>query len=197
VGDGVHQPEMIPLLPAPRFSNLAADFPPQLMSFTLPEVPGVKGYRGELSSDEHFAQIVAPVRSDNALIKLSGLGEGSYWLRLRAIDEHGLQGMTGVTKFVVKAHTTASALKVEIKPTSLSFVGNRITISWQADPELKYECQMSGTQNFDFPLVNIIVKENVLSIPTPERGKYAVRVRAINTEGVKGDWSDPLSFVVE
>lgn len=197
VGDGIHAPEMIPLLPAPNFPTFSTDFPPQLMSFTLAEVPGAKGYSGELSSDETFATILAPVSADNALIKIAGLGEGTYWLRLRAVDEHGLQGMTGTTKFVVKKHAAAPALKVEIKPTSLSFTGNRLLITWLGDPELKYECQMSSSNRYDFPLVDIVVKENSLSIPTPDPARYFVRVRAVNAEGMKGDWSESLSFVVE
>lgn len=196
VGDGVHAPEMIPLLDAPKFPDLSIDFPPELVSFTMPELAGAKGYRGELASDENFLAIIAPVSAASPLIQFSNLAEGTYFLRLRAVDEHGLQGMTSATKLVIKKHIAAPALKVEIKPTSLSFVGNRLRIVWDGEPGLQYECQMTGTHNFNFPLVDIIVKQSELSIPTPEAGAYLVRVRAINSAGMRGDWSEPMSFNV-
>ncbi len=197
VGDGVHAPQVIPLLAAPQFAALTSDFPPQSMTITLPDMTGAHGYRGELATDAKFAQLLAPVSSDSSMLTITGLAEGTYWLRLRAVDEHGLQGMTGETHFVVKQHAAAPALKIQIKPTSLSFSGNRLLINWAGDADLHYQCQMSGTQNFDFPLVDIVVKDSELHIPTPDPGKYFVRVRAINIEGVKGDWSEPLGFNVQ
>ena len=196
VGDGVHVPVMIPLLPAPQFPDMSQDFPPASMQFNMPTLLGAKGYRGELASDAGFAQMLAPVSAEGELIKISGLAEGEYWLHLRAVDEHGLQGMTATTRFVVKQHVAPPAMKIALKPTSLSFVGNRLRIDWQGEPELNYQCQMSASHDFDFPLVDIIVKNNELSIPSPDKGRYFVRVRGINAEGIKGDWSEELAFDV-
>lgn len=196
VGDGVHAPVMIPLLPAPQFPNMSQDFPPASMQSNMPTLLGAKGYRGELAADAGFAQLLAPVSAEGELIKISGLAEGEYWLHLRAVDEHGLQGMTATTRFVVKRHVAAPAMKIALKPTSLSFVGNRLLIDWQGEQGLNYQCQMSASHDFSFPLVDIIVKNNELSIPSPDRGRYFVRVRGINAEGVKGDWSEELAFDV-
>lgn len=197
VGDGVHVPVMIPLLPAPQFPDMSQDFPPAAVQFSMPAMQGAKGYRGELSADAGFAQMLAPVRADGDLIKISGLAEGEYWLRLRAVDEHGLQGMTATTRFIVKQHAAAPAMKIALKPTSLSFAGNRLRVDWQGEPGLNYQCQMSASHNYDFPLVDIVVKNTELSIPTPVQGRYYVRVRGINAEGVKGDWSAELAFDVQ
>lgn len=196
VGDGVHAPAAIPLLPAPVLNGLPVDFPPDQISFTLPDMPGAKGYRGELAADEKFSKLLAPVSSDNATIKLATLAEGTYWLRLRAVDEHGLQGMTTATKLAVKTHVAVPTTKIEIKPTALNFTGDRLVINWEGHPDFKYQCQMADTENFDHPVVDIIVKQSELHIPTPNPGKYTLRVRAINSEDVKGEWSEPLSFKV-
>lgn len=196
VGDGVHAPVMTPLLSAPMLGGLAEDFPPDQIRFTLPDKVGAQGYRGELASDEKFLQLFAAVRSDDATIKLPTLAEGVYWLRLRAVDEHGLQGMTATTKLVVKTHAAKPATKIEIKPTSLNFTGNRLLINWEGQPDFKYQCQMSDTSDFDHPVLDIIVQQSELHIPTPNPGKYILRVRAINSEDAKGDWSEPLSFKV-
>lgn len=197
LGDGVHAPVMIPLLPAPQFPDMSQDFPPNEMQFSMPALPDAKAYRGELAADAGFTQLLAPVSADSELIRINGLAEGQYWLRLRAVDEHGLQGMTATTQFVVKKHAAAPAIKIALKPTSLSFAGHRLHIDWQGEAGLRYQCQMSASHNFDFPLVDIIVKNNELSIPKPDAGHYFVRVRATNVEGVQGDWSEELSFTVD
>ena len=196
VGDGVHAPVMHSLVGRTEFPRYESGFYAAEMQFSMPTLQGAKGYRGEIAMDAGFAQLLAPISAEDELIKISGLAEGEYWLRLRAVDEHGLQGMTSTTRFVVKQHVAAPAMKIALKPTSLSFVGNRLLIDWQGEPGLNYQCQMSASHDFSFPLVDIIVKNNELSIPTPDKGRYFVRVRGINVEGVKGDWSEELAFDV-
>lgn len=196
VGDGVHAPVMIPLLPAPQFPDMSRDFPPLAMQFSVAALPGARGYRGELAADAEYTRLLAQVSSDSESIRIEGLQEGQYWLRLRAVDEHGLQGMTASTRLVVKQHAAAPSMQIALQPTSLSFAGNRLHIDWPGEAGLHYQCQMSGSRDFSFPLVDIVVGNNELSIPAPDRGHYFVRVRAINTEGDKGDWSAELAFDV-
>ncbi|MGB8518401.1 MAG: FecR domain-containing protein, partial [Gallionella sp.] len=93
LADGVHPAEVITLLPAPTYPTLPDQFPANAVKFVMPEMAGATAYRGEVAKDEAYTQIVAPVSAKGAEVNISGLAEGSYWLRLRAIDEHGLQGL--------------------------------------------------------------------------------------------------------
>lgn len=194
VGDGVHNPEMIPLLPAPTFA-LMPELNPRALSFSVPEVVGAKGYRGELASDAEFLNLLAPVASDRAEIQLPALAVGRYWLRLRAVDEHGLQGVEGITSIVVQ--DIAVPLPIELKPTSLQIEGDHLQVVWAGEAGLSYECHIASNPAFKFPLVNVVLSSAKLSIPSPDAGQYWIRVRAINADGKRSDWSEIMSFKVK
>ncbi len=194
VSDGVHNPEMIPLLPAPKFA-LMPEFNPRALSFTLPSLAGAKGYRGELASDAEFLNLLAPVASDSAVIQLPALPIGRYWLRLRALDEHGLQGVEGITPIIVE--DIAVPQPIELKPTELKIEGDRLQVVWAGEAGLSYECHIASNAAFKFPLVNVVLQDSKLSIPSPDAGQYWMRVRAINVEGKHSDWSEVLSFKVK
>ncbi|MGZ8256870.1 MAG: FecR domain-containing protein [Gallionella sp.] len=194
VGDGVHNPAMIPLLPAPKFA-LMPEFNPRELSFTLPTMTGAQGYRGELAGDAEFLNLLAPVSSDTAVIKLPALAVGRYWLRLRAVDEHGLQGVEGITPIVVQ--DIAVPLPIELKPTSLHVEGDHLQVVWAGEAGLSYECHIASNAAFKFPLVNVVLSTAKLSIPSPEAGQYWMRVRAINVEGKRSDWSEAMNFKVK
>lgn len=195
VGDGVHNPVMIPLLPAPQYPAFKGDFSSSKVTFILPELAGAKGYRGELASDEKFLNILAPVSSDSAEIKIVGLAVGNYWLRLRAVDEHGLQGMEGVTALQVKE--ALAPQPIELQPTALKLEGDAMQVTWAGEPGLSYECHIASNSQFKFPLVNVLLPQPNLSIPKPAAGEYWMRVRSLNVQGQRSDWSEVMNFKVK
>ncbi|MDH2919423.1 MAG: FecR domain-containing protein [Sideroxydans sp.] len=195
VGDGAHNPVMIPLLPAPKFVLMPEFNPRALIYFALPDLAGAKGYRGELASDAEFMNLLAPIASDTALIKLPALALGRYWLRLRAVDEHGLQGLEGFTPIVVQEMNVP--LPIELKPTSLQVEGDHLQVVWSGEAGLSYECHIASNPVFKFPLVNVVLSSAKLSIPSPDAGQYWMRVRAINADGKRSDWSEAMSFKVK
>jgi hypothetical protein len=195
VGDGVHNPMMIPLLPAPQMPVMPNNFDPSNISFVMPDQIGAKGYRGEVANDEKFMMIVAPVSSDTPAIKLASLTEGRYWLRLRAVDEHGLQGLESAVALQIK--NLPPPRPIELKPTAISFVGDRMQVNWEGEPGLTYECHVASVPEFTHPLVNVILKDHSITIPSPEAGQYWMRVRSINAEGQQSDWSEVMNFKVK
>jgi hypothetical protein len=102
VADGVHDSTVINLLTRPDFSQLPAEFLPTQVRFTVPTLTGAIGFRGELALDDKFAKILTFIQSDSHDIVLTGLKEGRYHLRLRALDQYGLQGQENHTMLIVK-----------------------------------------------------------------------------------------------
>jgi hypothetical protein len=207
VADGTHPPQVIRLLPPPTFPALDTAFSPTSISFTIPELSGATGYRGEVASDENFAQLVMPVDVVGNAVNISGLGEGRYWLRLRAVDNHGLQGMEGKIPFSVKWRRSDShALTFDPPPRKVlpSVVldpptleqGDQVVIGWQGDANLQYELQVSSSENFLLPWITRIGRGTQLDIPTPMPGHYFVRVRALDGKRA-GEWSNAVSLDVK
>ncbi len=102
LADGVNDATAVELLPPPDFSTLPASLPPNAAHITLPTVTGATGFRGELALDAQFTQILTFVQSDSHHIVFSGLADGNYYLRLRAVDVQGLQGQENITQLTIK-----------------------------------------------------------------------------------------------
>lgn len=188
VADGVKPPAMIPLLQAPKYPDLPAEFTRPTLRFTMPELAGARGFRGEVARDAEFAQLVAPVSAESHSIRISGLSDGSYWLRLRGVDEHGLQGLEAKIPFVLKVRP------LTVVPMAPVFDGDKMLASWQGEADAKYEFQIASGNDFAYPLVSIMTRETRLSLPRPDAGRYFMRVRPTDAEGETGDWSETLAF---
>lgn len=102
VADGIHDAMVVQLLAQPDLSQLPAEFPPSAVHFTLPTLAGATGFRGELALDDTFKQILTFVQTDNHEVTLSGLHDGIYHLRLRAVDAQGLQGLENHARLILK-----------------------------------------------------------------------------------------------
>ncbi len=193
VADGVNPPVAIPLLPAPKYPALPAEFDRPTLRFTMPELAGARGFRGEIARDAEFAQLVAPVSAESHAIRISGLSDGSYWLRLRGVDEHGLQGLEAKIPFVLKVRPLTVALETPL------LEGDRLLARWQGEAGSKYEFQIASRKDFAYPLVSIVTRETQLNLPRPDAGHYFMRVRPTDEEGQRGEWSkwsEALSFAV-
>lgn len=102
VADGIHDAVAVQLLAQPDLSQLPTEFLPSAVHFTLPMLAGATGFRGELALDDQFKQILTFVQTDNHQITLSGLPDGRYYLRLRAVDAQGLQGLESHARLILK-----------------------------------------------------------------------------------------------
>ncbi len=212
VADGVHSMKVIPLLPQPKFPALDAVFSPTSVTFTMLELSGAEGYRGEVANDEGFEQLVLPVKSTTSVINIAGLGEGHYWLRLRAVDKQGLQGMEGKAALSVKwSRSTSHALTFEPPPKpalpskALPLVvlnpptfeqGDQIIVNWQGEAKLQYELQVASSEDFMLPWITQISQGTQLTVPTPMPGHYFMRVRALDQKHV-GEWSNLVDLDVK
>ena len=201
VADGIHPMKMIPLLPQPKFSSLNSNFPPAEVSFTMLELSGATGYRGEVAQDANFAKLIAPVNAQGNVINIAGLSEGRYWLRLRAVDGYGLQGMEGQATFAVKV----AALPVTPMAILSSIVvldvpkfeqGEQIKLSWTGNASSQYELQVSSSADFALPLITQTSFGTQLNVPTPMQGHYFMRVREIDGKHV-GEWSNSVDLDVK
>ncbi|MDH2919422.1 MAG: FecR domain-containing protein [Sideroxydans sp.] len=204
VSDGVHPPAVIPLLVAPTFPVLAAEFAPDAVSFTMPVLAGATGYRGELASDESFQNIIAPVSAEGSYIKLNNLVEGIYHLRLRAVDSHGLQGLQALQTILVKLPPVVIPPAPPAPPADFPIVspsrpivsGGQMLTGWSDIHGYQYQLQVAATTDFAAPLQNVTRKESFWTFATPATGSYFLRLRLLDGQGGVGQWCDAVSFSV-
>jgi hypothetical protein len=197
VADGVHPPQVIPLLPRPVFP--AAQNDAGAVSFDMPALPGAKGYRGEIAEDENFQRIIRAVNAEGSRVAINGLSPGSYWLRLRAVDEHGLQGMEGKVAFVAASSPASVKPTVVLSDVVLTppeiVIGDQIAMRWQGTAQQQYELQIAGSADFNLPWITMKAHGTQLNVPSPVAGRYFVRVRAVDGQRA-GIWSNVVEMQV-
>jgi hypothetical protein len=60
-------------------------------------------YRAQLARDEAFNDVVMDGVFDASPARFTGLADGDYWLRVRAIDDAGLEGYDAARAFALRA----------------------------------------------------------------------------------------------
>ena len=72
-----------------------------------------------------------------------------------------------------------------------------LTLRWSVGlPGDRYGVQVSADPSFDTTLVDTVVAEPTLTIPRPPRGRYHIRVRIVNAEGIEGPYGPTQSLDV-
>lgn len=202
VADGVHAPIVMTLLHVPTFPDLTENFAPDKVSFVMQYLAGAKAYRGELASDEDFKQIIANVSADGSAISITGLGEGSYWLRLRAVDEHGLQGLQAQTVLRIAAPPVVvpppPPSDFPIISPSKPIVSAASSLSgWPQLKGFQYELQIAKTADFARIIQGVRLRENFFRLPNLPTGGYFIRLRLLDAANRVGPWCEPVGFTTE
>ena len=192
VADGVKAPAVIPLLGAPTLLNVPENFDNILVRVDLQKMAGAQAYRGEVAHEEDFANILVQDTYRGEQVRIPGLADGTYWLRLRAIDTHGLQGMESLTKFVLKAHPVAPLL-TETNDIMLMH-GVAPPFAWLAvDEAQSYRFQIARDPEFkDVALKQDDIKESSFSLGAGRNlqvGEFYWRVASVSQSG-QGPWSE-------
>ena len=193
VADGVKPAAVIPLLSAPVVMNLPGQFENILVRVDLQEMQGAQAFRGEVAREEDFANILAQNTYQGTQVRIANLADGTYWLRVRAIDVHGLQGLESRTRFVLKAHPVAPLL-MGTNDVELAH-GIQPDFSWaEVDEAQSYRFQIARDQEFkDLALKQDNIKATRFSFAPGQNlqiGQYYWRVASVKGEADQGPWSE-------
>ncbi len=157
---------------------------------------GAKVYRTQILPTNKQDRIIYDRLNDKASLRLNELKDGRYILRIRGIDDIGLEGYNANHEFVVQTIPVITELMTSASGSAL----NNATpeFRWKKDERAdRYHFQIAYDQNFTKIIeekkdlkTNYLTPENVL----PDQVLYW-RVAGINTENVRGRFS-PVSKIV-
>jgi len=189
VADGERAAEVVDLLPPPTFPLLPTEFDTPYIQWMMPELEGATGFFGELARDEEFSDHLVSVRAKKRKVILSDLPNGHYWLRLRAVDSHGLQGREAKVSFSVNVPPRKFAM------TKVYITGNGVQLRWVGRKEGGgYQVQIADNQQFNNPMLDVKTSDNLVEIARPRSGQYFMRVRQVFNGGVTDVWDVPMMF---
>ncbi len=189
----------IPLLPAPDLSSIPDAIDRMPATLQWPVVPGAGSYRLQASAHDDFRTLL---QDDVVEAASAGFGvrtEGPIFVRVRAIDAHGLEGFDATARIVVAAQPAPPFAIAPIDEGHAT--GPRPRFRWTASdqPQLRYRVQIdAASSDFSAPLVsyNDLRRTELRVDEDLSPGEYAWRVGATDADGKHGPWGDPVRFTL-
>lgn len=180
-----------PLPAAPDLSGLGRQGAETGITFRWPAVTGAVSYRAQLAADERFAVLLRDEVAESTELTWSGLPPASYALRLRAINELGIEGFDARHGFTILAPMAVP------RPTTPEDgavqAPGRPWLAWsQTTGASSYHLQLARDPEFSDVLIDIghVVNNNYRPVDELPAGHYYWRV-ASNATGIKSAFSAP------
>ena len=183
------------LLGAPNLQDLQIEFERLPLRMELPEIKDASVYRVQIADTERFDALRYDALVDNPYVRGVDLPDGTYVLRMRGVDDSGLEGLDGYHKFVVDARPEPPVL---LEPPEGALISRDSWVLEWAEPEeaVSYHLQVAASPAFTSLLIEVEdIQENrfVLSEGL-EPGIYHWRIATLDQSGEKGPFGDPQSF---
>jgi len=188
---GASAPVALPA--APDLSQLPTRFERVLLRFDLPPQPGIKAHWLQVASDAAFRQVRGEVRGAQSPLRLTDLPDGTYHLRVRSVDAHGLESPDAVTQFVLKARPEAP---IPTQPAAGAKVrGSTLPLAWTAHPDaVRYRVQVARDATFQDLVLTRDDLMDTHAEPSLPPGDYhwrlATTARAPDGSLDRGPWGD-------
>lgn len=187
-----------PLLPAPDVSGLPALHERPLVRLTLPVQPGATGYRVQVAADDGFDQLLADVSATVPELRIAGLDDGRYLMRLRAVGAQGVEGLDAPAVLTLKARPEPPLPRAPAPDGVIR--GRQVQLAWAASSQAqRYRLQVRRADaNEAAPLHDLPAVEGLThTLEAVEPGRYVWRVGSIRATGDAGPWGDAQSFEVK
>jgi hypothetical protein len=183
------------LLPAPDLTALPPKFDRVPIRFRIDPVANAKAYRIEIATTSAFETLLFDSIGENTTIRGPDLPDGRYVMRVRAIDDQGLEGLNASADIVVDARPEPPLLMEPIKEGK---VREEIPAFRWAMPvnAVSFRFQLAKSNDFTAPLVDLDAQTSTsLRLEQPiVPGDYSWRVATTDASGKTGPFSDPQSF---
>jgi hypothetical protein len=186
------------LLPPPNLSAVASLHERILLRFKFGESAGASGYRAQVAADQSFSDLRAEGVFKTAEAKFGGLADGAYFLRVRAIDERGIEGADTVLPFRLKARPEAPFTSAP--QNKAKFSGDKADFTWSASMEAaSYRFQLARNPGFTSLVADEKALRNTNYTTTAKLvpGEYFWRVGSTRADGDSGPYGDVQAFTLK
>jgi hypothetical protein len=188
------------LLAAPDLTGLPALHERPLVRLSVPQMPGAASWRVQVGEDDRFDALLADVQSATPELRIAGLADGRYSIRLRAVDSQGLEGRDARAILVLKARPepplpSAPAPRAEL-------VGAQVAFAWAASGEAqRYRLQLAQAGDVADPFATPVhdvrdIAVRSLSLDRLPPGRYVWRLASVRANGDQGPFGDAQGFAL-
>ncbi len=176
------------LLSAPMLANLPQQLKQVPVIFDWQALEGAVRYRAQLANDANFESLLHDSLFSTPQATWPNLEDGDYVLRVRAVDELGLEGFDASHSFNLA--TRLSAPYATIPPDGMSQIaGPPPTFQWRTvNGAMAYRFQLAKQINFGAPLIDVVVEGTEYTPEVEfEPGRYYWRLATRNSRGTESD----------
>ena len=185
-------PAVVALPAAPALDEVPARFERPIVRFRL---PGAGALRVQVAADAGFERLVRdePVAA-GAEVRLAGLDDGLWHLRVRQVDASGVEGYDSRRTFVLKARPEPPAAMAPTPRAKFS-VGT-VNVAWTENLDAaRYRLAIAADPAFhDLVLVNDALAGHHTQVRLDTAGTYYWRMASVRPDGDAGPWGDAQSF---
>ena len=183
------------LLPAPDLQAIPPTNDANRLQFGWPAVLNATRYRLQLAPDAEFHSFVVDAVLDAPQADLPAPADGSYWLRVRAIDGLGLEGHDTVVSFV-QHELPAPQRQPSPTPFPPTFAKHEMQLHWDPQDGMRYRVQISRDPQFNAPLADQTLDAPTISTRRLHPGTYFARVQTIAADGSTAPFGTPVKFEI-
>lgn len=184
--------EPVKLLEPPELSGLPETIRRLPAVFGLPAMDKATAYRLQIGEDPGFTTFLHDKTFSSNKIPCPELPDGNYFLRVRGINEHGLEGLDSVMEFVMDAHPLPP---LQVAPVDGAAISDApITFHW-TEPKDGTAYHFILAEDKDFSQI-VAREENIRKTTFEfkqelEPGLYYWGVATTDASGKTGPLSDP------
>lgn len=172
-GSAIGQPQ--PLLPAPQLIDPAKVQSARLLTFNVVPATGAKLYRVQIARDADLLDLIRDARVLAPTAVFSDVPDGTYFVRVSAIDADGLEGLARVYAFERRANEISGS-------AALTDIAHAYRFIWRAsrtDADTRYRFILSLHQDLRDPVIDAVdVASTSLVVTNLPPGDYHWRVVA-------------------
>ncbi len=127
-----------PLPPPPDLQAVPETNTASRLGLQWPPAPGAVAYRVQLAPDSAFQSFIVDVESLTPQVDVPAPADGNYWLRVRSIDNLGLEGPDAVRTVAQRLPPPPPPLPAPPTPDAPTFVARTMQIAWKSDAGVRY-----------------------------------------------------------
>ncbi|MBC7498915.1 MAG: FecR domain-containing protein, partial [Herminiimonas sp.] len=155
---------MVDLLPAPRLvARAGADY--ATAQFAIVPVAGASAYRVQLSTDSDAIDIIAENNAATPQVRLDGIPDGAYFVRISAIDRAGLEGLTRIEPVRISARADLAQRAAAGAPNVDHSNQREIGLKWQPLGGRSFVLQVARDADFSWLVHTVRTAVPQASVP--------------------------------
>ncbi len=187
----------VPLLPAPDLATLPPLSRDINIPFDWPALTGAAAYRIQFFLDPAHTRLLQERKVTTHRPVVAAPPDGDYWLRIRGIDENGLEGFDAKRKLTIDARPVPPS---PLQPPDGMRTHDTPPKLWWSQPQgsVSYDLQVATDAKFE----NLILERKTTTetrfefAQLPPPGNYFWRLAAHNEAGETGPYSPARGFRV-